>query len=326
MYNQTEAILSQYELEINEVTKGRGTYICDTDKGLKVLVPFSGSKEKGEFLKTFLEELQKKGFLAEQIYANKEEAALTQEEGCGEGFILKDHITGTELNTNRPGEMREAARLLASYQSLAKNIDLPLTEQMKKSAENVVEKRKKHYRELVKVKNYIRGRKGKNEFEQIYMKNYLPMLATAQESIAILEKQEEMTPECCICHGEFNQHNAILSGEGWRIINFENFFYSWSTMDLANFLRKMEEKNQWDIDLGKELIEAYDEICPLGKDGRFQLYGLLLFPEKFWKVTNHYMSSRKSWISGRDIEKLQTVIEQENLRLKFMENLFSNLS
>ena len=53
------------------------------------------------------------------------------------------------------------------------------------------------------------------------------------------------------------------------------------------------------------------------------LGGLLMFPEKFWKVANHYMSSNKAWIPEKDVEKLKKVMEQEALRLKFVENLFS---
>ena len=55
MYNQTEAVLAQYDLEIKHTTKGRGSYICDTDKGLLALLPFRGSQERGWALKGYLE-------------------------------------------------------------------------------------------------------------------------------------------------------------------------------------------------------------------------------------------------------------------------------
>ena len=83
MYNQTEAILAQYEIEIKQTTKGRGSYICDTDKGKKVLLPFRGSAERGEALKHYLETLSDLGFETEQIYANKEGKAVSLDEGTG---------------------------------------------------------------------------------------------------------------------------------------------------------------------------------------------------------------------------------------------------
>lgn len=324
LYNQIEAVLSQYEMKINEVTKGRGTYICNTDMGMKLLVPFSGSNEKGDFLKIFLENLNEHGFPVEQIMKNTNSEVVTEDSITGERFIVKDYIAGTELNTGHFEEMEKVVNLLAAYHNVVKRMELPIPDKILENSSTVVESRRRHYRELVKVKNYIRSRKKKNEFEQIYMKYYEPILATAEESIGILEQQEQKNPVCGICHGDFNQHNAVRVEEQWYMIHFENFNYSWLTVDLANFIRKMLEKSDWDIALGMKLIDIYNEECELGDDGYYQLYGLLLFPEKFWKITNHYINSRKAWISGRDIEKLKKVIEQENMRLKFMENLFSN--
>ena len=49
MYNQSEALLEQYDLDIKQITKGRGAYICDTSQGMKLLIPFRGSKERAAF-------------------------------------------------------------------------------------------------------------------------------------------------------------------------------------------------------------------------------------------------------------------------------------
>ena len=82
------------------------------------------------------------------------------------------------------------------------------------------------------------------------------------------------------------------------------------------------EKNDWDVTLGMELMELYQEQTALEKEEMEQLYGLLLFPEKFWKVSNHYMDTRKNRVSEKDVEKLKKVVEQEEKRLYFMERCF----
>lgn len=319
MYNQTEAILSQYELEIQEVTKGRGAFICDTNKGKLLLVPFRGSKEKGAVLAQFLADVSEKEFPVEQIEMNKSKEAVSEDEYTGERYILKTYIEGTEISTNKATEMKEAVALLAIYHNVAQRIEVKVPKERRTEATTEVCRR--HYRELIKVRNYIRNRKKKNEFEQIYMKNFEHNRKSAEDSLVMLEKQGE--ENCLYCHGDYNQHNVLLSNEGYRIVHFENFHYNWAMIDLANFIRKMLEKNGWDENLGLELLSEYHRYRPIKGEEFKQLYGLLLFPEKFWKVTNHYMNSRKAWISERDIEKLKTVIEQEERRLKFMENLFS---
>lgn len=322
MYNQTEAILSQYEIEIHEVTKGRGSFICDTNIGKMLLIPFRGSQEKGMMLYRFLAGLQEKNFLVEQICLTQKQEALSEDEYTGEHFILKNYIDGVEISTSKVEEMKEAVRTLALYHNAAEKVCLEVGTQ--KPVE-IVETWQRHYRELIKVRNYIRNRKKKNEFEQLYMRSFEHYRKFAEESLLMLEEVKEQNVGRLFCHGDVNQHNMLLANGECRIAHFENVVYSWAMTDLANFLRKMLEKNEWDKKIGVELIEEYNRCRQISGEEYRQLYGLLLFPEKFWKVTNHYMNSRKTWISGRDIDKLAKVIEQEEKRLNFMENLFAFL-
>lgn len=318
MYNQIEAVLSQYELEIHQTKKGRGTQLFDTSVGPKVLVPFRGSKEKGEFLQMYLAQLYENGFEVEQICKNKNEEVVSEDGVSGERYILKDYIKGVEMDTARIEELVSAIEVLAEYHLIAQKISGKLSEM--KSLET--ETQRKHYRELIRVKNYIRGRKKKNAFDQMFLNAYDQMITSAEEAVLLLEQQEGQGMYG-ICHGEFNQHNILKTENGWRMVNFENFRYGWLILDLANFLRKMLEKNEWSIELGTTLLTSYSKVRVLEEVELKQLYGLLLFPEKFWKISNHYMNSRKSWLSERDIEKLKIVMEQEAKRKNFIQNVFS---
>jgi len=96
-------------------------------------------------------------------------------------------------------------------------------------------------------------------------------------------------------------------------------------VDLANFVRKMLEKNRWEKDLGMRLLEQYDKARAMCADEKKLLYAMLLFPEKFWKVSNHYSNSRKTWVSEREIEKLVRMSELEPARSRFLENMLSFL-
>ena len=151
------------------------------------------------------------------------------------------------------------------------------------------------------------------------MKHFEHNRKTAEKSLELLQEEFDQPARSVICHGDFNQHNVLLSNGKYRIVHFENIQYNWAMADLANFIRKMLEKNDWSDSLGIELISEYDGSRPLRVAEYRQLYGLLLFPEKFWKVTNHYMNSRKTWISERDIDKLKRIIEQEEKRLNFLD-------
>ena len=328
MYNQTDAILSQYEIEIHEVTKGRGAFICDTDKGKKILLPFRASGEKAFLLYQLLKALQEEGESVEQLELTKAGMAVAVDEYTEERFILKTYVQGAEISTTRLEDMKEAVHMLAEYHNKVERLG---NEELASVANTRTDLDiwRRHYRELQKARNYIRNRKKKSDFEKIYMQHYEHNRISAERSLMLLEEvlgeEAENLPRRVFCHGDYNQHNILRCQDKYQIVHFENFCYNWCVVDLANFIRKMLEKNEWNVELGITFVAEYDKYRALRKTEKKQLLGLLLFPEKFWKVTNHYMNSRKTWISERDIDKLRKVIEQEEKRLNFMENMFSFL-
>jgi hypothetical protein len=82
----------------------------------------------------------------------------------------------------------------------------------------------------------------------------------------------------------------------------------------------MMEKNQWNVPLGMGLIKAYERVRALSGEEWQLLYGILLFPEKFWKVSNHYYNSHKAWVSERDIQKFGQIIAAEQKRARFLKS------
>ena len=49
MNERYQEVLEQYEVEILSVRKGRGAWICETDKGLKLLREYKGTVRRLEF-------------------------------------------------------------------------------------------------------------------------------------------------------------------------------------------------------------------------------------------------------------------------------------
>ena len=81
------------------------------------------------------------------------------------------------------------------------------------------------------------------------------------------------------------------------------------------------EKNNWNTSLGMELIGAYDSVRKLKPQEFSYLYFYLAYPEKFWKIANHYSQSHKARLTGRNTEKLSTVITQEGAREQILQPL-----
>ena len=221
-----------------------------------------------------------------------------------------------------------AIKRLAQFHSLAKSYRKEIPDFLKADQDSLLTEYERHNRELNKVKNYIRNKNKKNRFELLFMNVYESYREQANEVTERLKQQalhlqtgvaEQMRG---LCHGDYNQHNVLLSQGEWVILNFEQMTYDIMVQDLANFVRKILEKYNWNTGLGIEMITEYTNVRKLLPEESEQLYLRLAYPKKFWKIANHYSSSRKSWISGRDIEKLEKIIAQEPQRKQFLKMLF----
>ena len=322
MYNQPEEILKLYDLEVTQTTKGRGFYICSTDQSRKMLMPFNGSKEKGTFLKEFLNFLKEKGWDVQQIVPTLEQEDVAEDEQ-GTRYILKDMYEGNEISTRNLEEVCKAMELLASYHKTAKTCPLEIPECMKNAKGSLCQQYEKHGRELNKVHNYVKAKKKKNDFERQFMVQY-PVLAGKMSEI--IEKMKEVQKQqriYLVCHGDYNQHNIVNTKQGLKMINFEGMEYNIPIVDVAHFMRKILEKNGWREEVGIAMLQSYEKTREFPPEEKEYLYLMLQFPEKLWKLANHYYNSHKAWMSGRDLEKLENIASQEEMRQRFLEKMFS---
>lgn len=320
MYIRPEQIAEQYEMEVKSISKGRDCFLCETDLGMRALKEYRGSEERAQFLAGMLDFLKEQNIMAEQIFFTKEGEIFARDEE-EQNYLLLSAFRGAECDTKSREDMVYAVRSLAGLHNASEQYPNEVPEFVKMNPNALLLLYEKHNRELRQVRNYIRGRKQKNEFEEMFMRQFAGFFEKAQavtEQLQNMEIREELTG---FCHGDYNQHNVIFSREGVAIVNFLNFSYQIRVSDLSNFVRKMMEKNNWNTSLGMELIGAYDSVRKLKPQEFSYLYFYLAYPEKFWKIANHYSQSHKAWLSGRNTEKLSKVVAQEGAREHFLQTL-----
>jgi Ser/Thr protein kinase RdoA (MazF antagonist) len=114
---------------------------------------------------------------------------------------------------------------------------------------------------------------------------------------------------------------VLFVGKDLAVTNFDRAEIGIQVRDLYDFLRKVMEKNGWQAEFGKSLIDAYDRERKLEETERRVLYAMLLYPEKYWKLVNFYYNSRKSWVSSKNLEKLLRIRAQEEKRAYFLREL-----
>ena len=125
-----------------------------------------------------------------------------------------------------------------------------------------------------------------------------------------------------VCHGDYQYHNIIQTSDGMALVNFEKCVRDDTVRDLYLFMRKLLEKNNWSLNIGDSLLEAYNAERTLSEKDYMKLYYRFAYPEKFWKIVNFYYNSGKAWIPNRNMEKLEKLLAQENEKSDFLETVF----
>lgn len=316
-------VLEQYDITVSRTFKGRGTIICETDKGMCVLKEYRGKEEKLELLNN-LQEKVADGIRTDTLIRNKEGGLLVKDTD-NSTYILKRQIDGRECSYKSEDDILKAFGTMA-------RLHLRMTETQPEYEMPIFfygDEMEKHTRECRRVKNYLIKLRVKTDFERRLLKEYDYFLRKAEEITALVRLESQAEYEAYIksnglyCHGDFQYHNVIYpKGGGICLINFEHFARDTGARDFYLLFRKISEKNDWSVKMAEGMLDAYQNRRRLTPIEWRSLRLRLAYPEKFWKIINFYYNSRKSWVSGRNYEKLESLINQERQKEKLIEKLF----
>ncbi len=325
-------ILEHYELTCFGMYRARGAYIVETDNGIKLLRAVRGSEARYAFEDKITSELAHISDIpVDTFIRNKTGNILTVSED--EKFALKDWYSGDECNLRLSTEIDKAISSLAKlHKALACIPRIDTADIKPRLQEPVLDNFKRRRRELKRVRSYLRDKKQRNEFENIYIN----ICDTFLEQAVMAESryENELEPlnggvQLQLCHGSYTHHNLIkLPYDNqvqdmveYAIIDFERAAYGTQLTDLYSFMRKVLEKNAWDMELGHRMLDIYDREKHITEYDIRLLRLLFLFPEKFWKITNCYYNNKKSWIPIKNLQKLQVVNAQIQGRMKFIHSI-----
>ncbi len=323
-------ILEQYEFTVLRTYSGRGAVMLETENGTKTVKEFAGSRIVLPYEQQLMRHLGQEGLcIADCINPNREGELLSRDPE-GVYYIVKDYPEGKACETKNWEELRRACGFLAEFHKLARGLwQVPAGETMPRMyGTSVPEEYEKHNRELKKVRNFIRGRQRKGSFELLFLKHAPYFLDMSQRAAQLMEDSayEALFAEACekghICHGEYVHHNILFNRHETALINFDRCCIDIQLHDLYLFFRKIMEKHDWSLELGSRMLEAYERVLPMSGRERQYLALRLYYPEKVWKLANHYFHTNKAWIPEKSSEKLSIFLEQEEKRLQLLKELF----
>lgn len=321
------AVYDQYELQITKTIRTRGAILCETEEGVKLLKEFRGSLGRLELESRVLHYLSEEGISTDTYVENKNGQILSLDSD-GTGYVLKNWFDGRECDVKNAQEVLAAVRNLARLHKGLLRISTKIADNWTQEEEPDLRQELLHHQtELKRARSFVRNRRKKSEFEYAILKHFEHFYTQGEYALNLLQKSDyeqrkkEAREKGILCHGNYNQHNIMVSMRRMSIVNFEHMNHNFQIMDFYLFLRKIMEKCNWERRLGFSMMEEYERERKLEEGERTILFAMLSYPEKFWKIVNHYYNGNKAWISQKDVDKLTNVIRQEEEKQNFLSEM-----
>ena len=310
MYDYGLSTLSRYPLTLENSWRVRGALLCRTGEGIFLLKEFRGSRAKLEKQQELLCKLQEKGFLVDAFLKN-DEGELVTEDANGTAYTLRCWYEGRECDTRSEEDVRNGVRLLAE---LHNSMRLPFEKESK--ARSLEDEYRRHNQELRKIRKFIYKKGPSGTFETEYLASADAFLKKGEEALTLLnasaypELIRDAEASGTVCHGEYNQHNVLMTQNRAAAVNFQNWNYDVQMADLYGFMRKILEKYRWDTELAERMLKQYHQTRRISPEEWENLRIRFTYPEKYWKLANYYYCHKKAWISEKTVEKLQRLNRQ----------------
>ncbi len=320
-------VTGQYELEVENIRKGRGAWIFETDQGLKLLKEYKGSVKRLEFEEMVLDAVKDAETLKVDQYMRNREGEILSTAGDGTRFIVKSWFSDRECDLKDTREILSAVRQIAVLHKLLRNVEAREEWNLKSMiSPPLYEAMDKHNRELKKARAFIRGKRRKNEFELSVIACFDQFLDQAKDARdgmeqVFLREGDALKESYFVCHGELNQHHILMGKSYVAVTEFNKMHLGLQVEDLYHFMRKVMEKHDWNMSLGNAMLDSYERVLPMSETERECLYYLFLYPEKYWKQINFYYNANKAWIPARNTEKIEGLKAQQGNRERFIRGI-----
>lgn len=325
MVEQILSVLDQYDLEVKNVKKGRGNWIISSNNGDFVLKEYFSGEERLLQQELLTKQIAEKTPVHVQEIVRNREGALLSADAEEHTYVMQTYMEGRECNIKEP---RECCLAVETMAKMHKGMFL---EEAGKYAKPYSLKKEfaKRNTELRRIRRYLKEKRQKNSFE-LYLYKCFELFF---EQALWAEQEWESYEHLCqpqqqgmwFCHGDYQHHNVWLDHREVLILQFEKFAADLPCKDLYLFMRKLLEKNNWDNTMGKQVLDIYENIRPLPAAERISMIYRFAYPEKFWKIANHYFNSKKSFMPDKNMEKLQKLLEQEKSKENFLNETMRKL-
>lgn len=314
----------QFNIKIENIKPNKGVYLLKTDQGMKCLKKINYGTQKLLFVYGAKEHLIKNGFPQVDRYCLNVDGspyALVNEDI----YTLSEWIEGRECDFRNKEDLIKAAKSLAYLHIASKGYEPPENSKLKTDLgrwPNLMEKR---VRSFDKMRDMIRKKGNKTNFDLNYMKAIQFYKDIGKEAMDVLADSEYMDlcriteEEKGFCHHDFTYHNIIIDTKtSVNVIDFDYCKREIRTYDISAFMIKVLKRVDWNVEYAETIINSYNEISPLKEEEYRTLFAFLLFPQRFWRLANRYYYNEVNWPSNTFNNKLEELISEQEKYIEFI--------
>lgn len=319
-------IMKAFGLKAKNVKKAFGSHVCDTNKGLKLLKSINMPVERLLFIHSAKEHLYTQGFSNIDRYMVTDHG-LPYFEYNKTIYVVKDWVEGEECDFSDEESVKWATENLACMHNASKGMKPMEGSQIWSRLGVIPDAFDKHYKELTYMYKKVRKWSGWNDFDILFIKNYSDYIDDAFEAKETIRESgyddlvKVVADEGYFCHDKYTNHNLQIQDNRMMIINFDNCCYKLPLNDLVRFFEKVMRKSNWNCQLGFKIIEEYDKYRKMSNAELKVLYSLLLFPDKYWRLSNQHYNKRRHWMPKIYDVKMNELIEKKALKADFLKQL-----
>jgi CotS family spore coat protein len=307
--------------------RGRGIFICTTDRGIKGIRQVVVNHGKILFQHGAQEHLYNNGFqqIDRFILSTQNTPFYIHD---GKTYIMTEWIEGRECDFDREQELQMAVSALAYMHQASKGF-IPIEgSKIRSELGRLPEQLQRRIAELARMRKLARRQSSLSRFDILFLTNYEYYYTLCGEAIKTLENSgytqlaAQVEAEKSFCHHDYTNRSVRINHQGQAYVkDFQQCCYDIPISDLANIMKRYMRKCEWDRVKAQRVIEIYHEICPITYEEFQVLTVMLKFPHRFWRVCNRYYNSRRTWNSEILCNRLQEIIVQKEKHKIFIDSL-----
>jgi CotS family spore coat protein len=245
-------------------------------------------------------------------------------------FILTPWIEGDKCDYDNKIHLKNVCETLAILHNRSSNF-VPIKNSSNRIGyKDLYVETNKHFDNILVTSNL--ALKYKDRFSKIYLENFDYALNLATRSCKILATLNLDNLNISLCHNDYVNKNIIIDkkAEVW-LIDFDKCRMDFSMHDFAYFLRRLmkREETNWDFNIAIECFNYYNNYRKIDLDDFKFLYGYLIFPQRYWKISrdyykNIYKCNKNAFISilEKSVRHFQQQIEFSILFKNYLEDTF----